>query len=148
MFISASSSTGVAREEVVDQTRATRPGPDSAANDAADNASIVSVQQIQDVLWLPRFSMEERCLQHRRQGQFQVAMGETRQAVLVGDDLALFGHLDATVDGPERLGEDRLMGRTAATSDRAATSVEQAKRHVVPASRFVEQALCLVDLPL
>ena len=64
-------------------------------------------------------AVRQRRFQHCRQGQVEVALGQPGQSVLVGYDLALLGDLDRTVDDPGRLGEDRRIGRAAATSDSA-----------------------------
>ena len=64
-------------------------------------------------------------------GQFQVLAGEGGDEVLVGDDLALLGHLDLALQGAPGLGEDRVVGGAAAAADGAAAAVEEAQAHAV-----------------
>src|SRR5690606_41987206 len=66
----------------------------------------------------------------------------------VGNDLSLLGDLDGTVDRPERLSEDRLVGGPTAPAHGAAAAVEEPKRHAVAAGGAAQRLLCLVDLPL
>src|SRR5690606_40106868 len=88
---------------------------------------------VEDFLRLARLAMEERSLEHGGHRQLQVAAGELGQAVLVGNDLSLLGDLDGTVDRPERLSEDRLVGGPTAPAHGAAAAVEEPKRHAVAA---------------
>ena len=87
-------------------------------------------------------------LQHRGHGQLEILARKLGQRVLVRDHLALLGELDLAVEHAPRLGQDRVVRRAAAASDRPAPAVEQAQPHAVPGRDVAQRALGLVDLPL
>ena len=92
--------------------------------------------------------MEYRRLQHRGQREFQVALGKTGQPVFVGDHLTLFGELDRPVDGPKRLGQNRLIGRAASATDRATAAVKQRQVYAIVIGDVVEPPSSAIEPPL
>ena len=68
--------------------------------------------------------------------------------VLVGDDLALLGHLDLALQGAPGLGEDRVVRGAAAAADGAAAAVEEPQPYAVAVGDVAQPALGAVDLPL
>ena len=68
--------------------------------------------------------------------------------VLVGDDLALLGHLDLALQRAPGLGEDRVVRGAAAAADGAAAAVEEAQPYAVAVGDVAQPALGAVDLPL
>ncbi len=91
---------------------------------------------------------------HRRQilgsrlGCFRLQEGRfERRRVFAGDDLALLGDANGTLDGADRLGEDRLVARSAAAADRAAATMKEAQPDIVAPEYFDERDLRLVELP-
>ena len=61
----------------------------------------------------------------------EMAPRDRRVRVVRGDDLALFGELQAAVDRARRLPEDRPVGGAAAPTDGAAAAVEQGQLDAV-----------------
>ena len=92
--------------------------------------------------------VHQRRLQHRRQQDLQVVVGEGGQRVLVGDDLALLRELHRRVDGAERRRQHRLRRGPAPAPDRAAAAVEQPQPHAVLGADVAQLPLRPVDLPL
>jgi len=72
-----------------------------------------------------RVVLGSRRQQDRAGHLLEVAPGDRRVGVVGGDDLALFGQLEPAVDRTRRLAEDRPVGRPAAASQRAATTMEE-----------------------
>ncbi len=95
-----------------------------------------------------RAAVQHRRLEGSGDGQLEVLPGQDRQAVLVGDDLALLGDLHRPVERAVRQGEHRLVGRAATAADRAAAAVEEAQVDPVPGGDVAQPALRAVDLPL
>ncbi len=67
--------------------------------------------------------------------------GRSDGSVLAGDDLALFGELDAAVHRADGLCEDGAVGRSAAAGDGSAAAVEQLEAHAVALGLLGELAL-------
>ena len=80
-------------------------------------------------------------------GDAQVAVGQRRGAVLVGDDLALLGDLDGALERPVGLGKDGVGRRSPAPAHRAAPAVEEAQAHAVLGGDVAQGPHRLVDLP-
>ncbi len=78
---------------------------------------------------------------------FQVAAAGIRVAVLGGNHFALFRQADLAGDGAGRLGQDGVVGRTAAAADRAAAAMEQAQADAVLLEDAGQFDLGLVELP-
>ena len=95
-----------------------------------------------------RLAVQDRRLQRGGERELEVLPRQRRQRVLVGDDLALLGHLDLAVERAPRLGEDRVVRRAAAAADGAAAAVEEPQPYAVPAGHVAQLALGPVDLPL
>src|SRR4029077_4329291 len=70
---------------------------------------------------LPRKEREQRC----GDGCLQVPLRQPREPVLERDRLALLGQLQPTVDRPGRLRENCRVPGAAATSSRAAATLEE-----------------------
>ena len=87
---------------------------------------------------------EELGVQHL----FEVALGDPRGGVLLGDRLALFGELDFSCYRTVRQRAQRLVHRAAATRDRPAAPVKQPKRDVVVGDDLAEAALVAVEFPV
>jgi hypothetical protein len=119
------------RPEVRGQVRVLdqRPVRPKAAPDAV---SIAASQRASEVRSTDGVGVQQRRLQHRGHGQLQVFPGQRGQRVLVGDDLALLGHLDRAVQRAVRLGQDRLVGGPPPRPDRAAAAVEEPQPDAVP----------------
>ena len=65
--------------------------------------------------------------ERRGDQRLEVAARRGRMGVLGGDHLTLLGDPQRAVDAARRLGQDRLVGRSAAPTDGAAAAVEQAQ---------------------
>lgn len=102
----------------------------------------------QGLVGLARRGVQGGGLQGGGDGQFEVLAGQGRDQVLVGDDLALLGHLDLALQGAPGLGEDRVVRGAAAAADGAAAAVEEAEPHAVAVGDVAEPPLGPVDLPL
>ena len=87
-------------------------------------------------------------LEDRRGDRFQVVKGQLGEGVLGGEHLALFGDFDAPPHGAAWLGEDRLVGRTAAASYRATAAVEDTQGHAVLGGELLQGDLGPVNLPV
>ena len=74
-----------------------------------------------------RGGLQQGCRSHG----LHVADGKHRVAVTGENDLALFGELEAALDGTDRLGEHRTVGRAAAATDGTAAAMEQRQVDVV-----------------
>ena len=72
-----------------------------------------------------------RRLQRGGEERLEVAPRRGRLGVLGRHHLALLGDADLPAHRSRRLGEDRLVGRSAAAADRSAAAVEQAQPHAV-----------------
>ncbi len=91
--------------------------------------------------------MQQGGFQCRRREDLEVAPTEFRVRVFAGDDLALLGDANGTLDRTRRLSQDRLVARPAAAPDRAAATMEEARLDVVTAEDVDERHLGLVELP-
>ena len=147
MLRSVSSSTGVDCDEVGRQVR------------VLDEPAVAHVRRLREqvhhvVPAAQRLGVgARRAVQHRRlegcgEGQLQVLAGQRRQPVLVGDDLALLGHLDLAVESSPWLREDRVVARATAAADRAAAAVEETQPHAVRNGHVTQGTLRAVDRPL
>ena len=87
-------------------------------------------------------------LQHGRGDRFQVVERQLRQGIFGGEHFALFGDLDAAIEGATGLGQDRLVGRPATPADRAAAAVEDAQGHAMVDRQLLQGNLGPVDLPV
>ena len=92
--------------------------------------------------------MEYRTLEDRRDQEFEVVTRHARQEIFVRDDFALFGHLDGSAQHTVGLGEHRVVGRTAASTDAPASTVEQRQAYAVARRDIAQLAFGLVDRPL
>ena len=77
-----------------------------------------------------------------------MALGDRGVGVVGGDDLALLGELEAAVDRPGRLREDRPVRRPAAAAERPAPAVEQRQRDAVRAGRRDQRLLGAIEQPV
>jgi hypothetical protein len=147
MLSAPSSSVGVAAQKYAGRSGFSTSAR-YAAKAASDAVSIAASQRASEVRSTDGLGVQQRRLQHRGHRQLEVLPGQGGQRVLVGDDLALLGHLDRAVQRAVRLGQDRLVGRAAAAADRAAAAVEQPQPHAVPGRHVAQRPLRLVDRPL
>ena len=92
--------------------------------------------------------MSKRCFDDGRKSEIEVAVGDLGQAELVGDDLALFGGLHGPANRAGGLGQNRRVGRAAATADGAATTVEDRDLDPALVGDVGDRAQGLVNLPL
>ena len=92
--------------------------------------------------------MGERGLEHGGKRQIKVATSDLRMAVLVGDDLALFGELHLAVQYAAGLAENRGVRRTASTTNGSSPSVEDPDRDARLLGDLPDGTKGFVDLPL
>ena len=81
-------------------------------------------------------------------GQLEVLSRQGREEVLVGDDLPLLGHLDLSGEGAPGLGENRLVGGSAAATHAAPAAVEESQLDTMRGTDIPQLTLGAVDLPL
>src|SRR3954451_7181354 len=81
---------------------------------------VISLDALSDLL-----RVDEARFQRRGDDGLEIAPAEIRVGILARDDLALLGEADAAGEAAGCLGEDRIVRRSAAASDRAAATVEQ-----------------------
>src|SRR3954470_11178973 len=74
-----------------------------------------------------------------------MADGDARVAIAGEDDLALLGHLEPRPDAARRLGEDRPVDRSAATTERTAATMEERQPDVVALGPVGERSLGVVQ---
>ena len=133
--------------EVGRQPRVVDEGPVGGERGVADQLHR-PVPGLELVGALPRRGVQAGGAQHGGHGQLQVLPGQFRQRVLVADHLALLGELDLAGQHAPGLGQDGVVGRSAAATDGATPAVEEAQPNAVPGRDVAQGALGLVDLPL
>src|SRR3954454_5029418 len=74
-------------------------------------------------------------------------MGDLWSRVLGGYHLALLGQLDAALDGPWWLGQDRHIRGPAAAAEGAAAAVKEGEAHTVGTQELGERRLRAVNGP-
>src|SRR5439155_18171942 len=94
----------------------------------------------------PRLTRKLR-QQGRRDRGLEVPLGESRQAVLERDRLALLGEPEAAVDRAGRLRDDRCIAGPAAPPRRTAASLEERQLDTASATERDELLLRPVHLP-
>src|SRR5215207_9707809 len=87
-------------------------------------------------------------LEDRGEHGVEVASSQAADAVLEGDYLSLLCYSDLAVQGAWRLGHDRLIAGTAASTGAASASMEEAQLYAVLAGQRGEESLCLVQGPV
>ena len=108
-----------------------------------------SVQRLRSTRW--RVSLGEvrkRSEDGRREGGFEICVGETRKAVLEGDRFSLFGQPEPPRGMPGRRREDRGVRWAAASARAPPATVEDRELDAVTACARGELLLGAVDLPL
>jgi hypothetical protein len=86
---------------------------------------------------------------HRgREERLEVAAADLAVGVLARDHLALLREPELALHAARRLREDRVVAGAAATPDRAAAAVEEAKPHARLAKHGDQRRLRLVELPV
>ena len=91
---------------------------------------------------------DQAVLQHRRGDGFQVVERQLRQGILRGEHFPLLGDLDAAIEGAAGLGQDCLVGRAAAPTNRAPAAMEDAEGHAMVDRQLLQGNLGPVDLPV
>ena len=87
-------------------------------------------------------------MNHGRGYGLQVVKRQLGQAVLGIQYFTLFGDFDPALQGAAGLGQDRLVSRPSASTDRPTAAVEEAKRHILAAGERLKCDLSLVNLPV
>src|SRR3977135_2616651 len=91
--------------------------------------------------------MQQRGLERRGREDLQVAPTHLRVRILAGDHLALLGDADRALHGAAGLGEDGLVARAAAATDRPAAAMKQAQPDAKTLEDVDQRHLRLVELP-
>ena len=91
---------------------------------------------------------DQAVLHHSGGHGFQVVKRQFGQAVLRCQHLALLGDFDAPLECSTRLGQDGLIGRSAASAHGSASSMEQPQRNAMAAGQLLQSHLGLVNLPV